>query len=787
MIVDDPLNYLMNYCKNAVVDSLRKIFGSEFKLEVIIRQPKDLKHGDLCTPSSFAIAKRVGMKPEDVANTIKENIDMKKNPLIKEIRVIGGFVNFVLDSEKVSELVITSISNKDHTYGSMNQLKGKKIMVEHTSANPIHPLHIGSGRNSVFGDTLARIFKFLGADVVRHFYINDVGLQVAITSFGYMHTEGYKNDIKPDHWIGGLYAITNTILELKKIKERINRLRDQIIKNCTNFRKSFLKTLILIKKELEDENIQELERQIKPIYVTISIISEMTKSIHSWIYYIDQLKNAINEVQTNIFQSKLFKELRKKYDFLNDFLDVFNAFVNGGGDFEVGTSTLLNEFYEIQDLLNVAKELEVKFPDLYSKLYWKIYQISNIDQEISKILIEYERGNDEIKRIIRTISSLTIEGFKETLSKLDIHFDSFDWESDLIFQGYVDEVFKRLSKSGYLIYEDPPSKAVILDIPRACLEREDVRKVFGISEKDIEKAKKEGKLDELLPPKLVLRRSDGSTLYTTRDIAYTLWKFEALKVDEVYNVIGIEQKLPQRQVAAAMILMGYHDILEKFHPAHYEMVDLTGFSMAGRRGRYITIDELYEIALVRTYDEIRTLLEERKILLKKYEDIEEKKLKEIVEGVAVGAIRFSLLNIAPTKRLTFDIELTRALKLEANTAPFIQYSHARACSILREWGREVPKEINYSKLNTEIEKRIILKLSEFPSVVDTAARTLRPDLICQYAISLALMFSDFYSKIKVLNIKDKELEKARVKLVDSIRIVLRNALNLLGIKPLERM
>ncbi|MGQ4832507.1 MAG: arginine--tRNA ligase [Candidatus Asgardarchaeia archaeon] len=782
MILDDPLQYFMDECKIAVEDALKKAFGESLKYTVVIREPKNPKLGDLCTPSSFPLSKVLKRKPEEIAKLIGENIDLQKYPFIKEVNVIGGFVNFTLDAKMVSEKTLRSISYLNEKYGSKMQYSGKKILVEHTSANPIHPLHVGSGRNSVYGDTLARIFSFLGAQVLRHFYVDDVGLQVAITSFGYNLLSRREINIKPDHWIGGIYAITHTLLELNKLNEKVTSLRERINIQSGKLKNLLLEFLLFVRKE-QNESLQTIEKVIKPIFDKLSISSEMLSSPITWVYYIDRLTKILDDLQAHLFK-KQNQEVLEQYPIGKELLSTvrYHTKMNEGS-----LKTLLSEIKEINENLEVSRELEMKFPLLFRDLYIKIKGHPDAEKEISNMLILYEQGDNTIKKVIREVANLALEGFKDTLNKLDISFDSFDWESDLIFNGYVDEVIKRLDQSGYLIHEAPPSKALILDLPRACLERRDIREVFGISEKDIENARKKGTLEDLLPPKLVIRRSDGSTLYTTRDIAYTLWKFENLGVDEVYNVIAIEQKLPQKQLIAAMILMGFSDIMKRFHPTHYEMVDLTGFSMSGRKGRYVTMDELYSIAVARARDEIKLLLEERKKLLKKYESFDERSLEKIAIDVAKGAIRFSLINIAPTKRLTFDIELTRALKLEANTAPFLQYSHARACSILREWGKDIPTEVNFSKLNTEIERKLILKLAAFPSVVETAARTLRPDVIAQYAISLALNFSDFYSKLKVLNLEDKELEEARVTLVNAVRIVLRNALQLLGVPALEKM
>jgi arginyl-tRNA synthetase len=142
------------------------------------------------------------------------------------------------------------------------------------------------------------------------------------------------------------------------------------------------------------------------------------------------------------------------------------------------------------------------------------------------------------------------------------------------------------------------------------------------------------------------------------------------------------------------------------------------------------------------------------------------------------------LNAVPTKVVTFTWD--KVLDFEQNSGPFIQYAHARACNILKK-AEKIPKTANYNLVDKELEKLLFQKLSLFPEIVSKAATELRPDLVCEYANNLAATFNSFYASIPVLAAETNELQNIRLLLVNSVRIVLRNALQLMGITAPAQM
>jgi arginyl-tRNA synthetase len=196
--------------------------------------------------------------------------------------------------------------------------------------------------------------------------------------------------------------------------------------------------------------------------------------------------------------------------------------------------------------------------------------------------------------------------------------------------------------------------------------------------------------------------------------------------------------------------------------------------MSSRRGRYITLDEVLDGAAERAYAEVS----------RRSPHLSVQKKKQISEFVGKGAVKYALISVDPTKPVVFTWD--RVLDFEKNSAPYIQYSHARACSILQKASRE-PKNADYSLLTDPIERVIILTLARFPEVFLDAAENLRPNAIADYVNALADRFNRFYTKLPVIKAKSSGLSDARLSLVDSTRIVFQNALKLLGIEAPEMM
>ncbi len=373
----------------------------------------------------------------------------------------------------------------------------------------------------------------------------------------------------------------------------------------------------------------------------------------------------------------------------------------------------------------------------------EIYVAANksVDEAVAKALQKnYERGAAETRKIFDFIVETALEGFRGTFKDYNIHLDKFVRESDFVFKGDVRAIVDKLKKSPYWFEEE------------------------GMSAVDLEKYG--------IDKELVLLRSDGTTLYTTRDLAYHQWK---LKTADCINVIANEQTLQQKQLRAGLDMLGVPDAEKRVRHLSYELVTVPGMRMSSRSGQFISADELLASGEELAMTEIR----ERKL------EIPESESEHIAKAVAAGAIRFNIVRITPLKPIEFKWD--DALNFEGESAPYLQYSHARACRILEKAGGHGKADFGSaaSQLSPE-DKKLILALSKFPEVVEASAADLKPNLVANYLFTLGEAFNRFYFKCPVVD-SPEPLRSARIELVKSFKQVVANGLSLLGIEPLERM
>jgi arginyl-tRNA synthetase len=358
-----------------------------------------------------------------------------------------------------------------------------------------------------------------------------------------------------------------------------------------------------------------------------------------------------------------------------------------------------------------------------------------VDKEVSEILNSYERMDPEIALKFRKMVEMCLEGQRMTLDRMNVFYDRFVWESGFVRDGSVNRIVDQLSKTEYARRKDG---ALSLDLTS-----------FGMDKE------------------FVLTRADGTSLYTTRDIAYHVWKLEGC--DMAINVLGEDQKLAMQRLDAALRIVG-----EKKFPTivFYSFISLPEGRMSTRKGVVVNLDDLLDEAIARAYIEVD----------KRRHDLSEEKKRSISEAVGIGAVRFDIIRVAPEKGITFKWE--QALDFEKQGAPFIQYSHARCCSILEK--EKPPATVDYSLLKEKEEVALVKKISMLPYVIGQASTELKPHFLATYARELAESFNQFYRFVPVLS-AEPGIREARLALVDGSRIAIAASLTMLGVEALEEM
>jgi len=360
-------------------------------------------------------------------------------------------------------------------------------------------------------------------------------------------------------------------------------------------------------------------------------------------------------------------------------------------------------------------------------------------KDVEKLMRKYESEDEAVVKKYEAVVKKCLSGTQASLERLNIRYDLFVWESEFVRGGAVEEVMEELKQKGNVKF-DGTGSALLL-------------KLEGIEKE------------------LVIQRTDGTSLYTTRDLAYHRWKSD--RCDRVIDVFGKDHELVSQQLSKALEILGVK--VPEF--VIFEFVSLPTGSLSTRAGRYIAADELMEKIEERAYEEVA----------KRREDLDEVKKLEIARKVGIGALRYDMVKVSPDKHITFVFD--DALDIEKKGAPFIQYSHARACSILRaaeERGFSIADDYDASLLKESSEKELIKMLSLFENIVEEAASELKPHLVAKYARELAESFNLFYKDCPVLN-AEEAVRKGRLILVDCAKTVLSDVLDVLGIESPEEM
>ena len=385
--------------------------------------------------------------------------------------------------------------------------------------------------------------------------------------------------------------------------------------------------------------------------------------------------------------------------------------------------------------------------ELYAEATRRLEENPQWESEVRQLYARWDRQDPEIVELWRRTRAWSVEGFQHLYDILDIDFDRYYANSEVEFLGK--EIVEELLAKG--IAEDlRPEDAVIV------------------------------RLDDLLGREtekyrvLVILRSDGTALYATEDLALAKLKFEEYDLDESIYVVDVRQSLHFQQVWKTLEIAGYEWASDCRHLA-YELVNLPGnVVMASREGTVVLLEDLIREAKSRALE----------VVEEKNPQLDDRVKQTVSRAVGLGAIKFPMLDRDNTRIVTFDWET--ALDFNGQAAPYIQYAHVRANSILRKFEKDLPAIHTPEYPLEEAEIGLIELLSRFPAVVQDAARDLRPLHITNAAYELARAFNSFYRLCPVLT-AETEVRDFRLRIVDASRQVLASSLDLLGIEAPEVM
>ncbi|MBQ3476559.1 MAG: arginine--tRNA ligase, partial [Clostridia bacterium] len=273
-----------------------------------------------------------------------------------------------------------------------------------------------------------------------------------------------------------------------------------------------------------------------------------------------------------------------------------------------------------------------------------------------------------------------------------------------------------------------------------------------------------------MPPALILR-SDGATLYITRDLAAAKYRKDTYNFDKSLYVVAYQQNLHFRQLFKVLELMGYEWYKQCEH-VNFGMVSFGGESLSTREGRVVYLDDLLHEAIAKA----RAIIEE------KSPDLEDK--DEVARQVGLGAVVFFDLYNNRIKDIDFTWE--RALNFDGETGPYVQYTHARACSVLRKAEGVEKAKPDFATLSDPFSQDVVRLIEQFPDILKSAVNRSEPSMVTRFSVDMAQAFNKFYYENKVM-VDEPGTRAARLLLTDAVRQVLKQALYLIGVEAPERM
>ena len=356
-----------------------------------------------------------------------------------------------------------------------------------------------------------------------------------------------------------------------------------------------------------------------------------------------------------------------------------------------------------------------------------------------QMLVDWEAGKPDVIALWKKMNAWVYAGFDETYRRIGSDFDKVYYESDTYLLGK--ELVERGLKQG--VFEREADGSVWIDLTADGLDRK------------------------------IVRRKDGTAVYITQDIGLAVRKYEEFRSDLSIYVVGDEQNYHFKVLKLICQKLGLPSSDGIFHLS-YGMVDLPTGRMKTREGTVVDADDLL--------DEMIAEASRKTKELGKTEDFSFDELEELYDTIGLGGLKFFLLRVDPKNRMVFNPE--ESIALQGFTATFIQYTYARTKSILRKTDAV---EIPLTSPLLPLEKKLIVELERFPAVLEQACTEMNPSVVAAYAFDLAKTFNSFYREHSVADAETPEKKWLRVRACYLTATVIRNAMNVLGIRVPERM
>lgn len=440
----------------------------------------------------------------------------------------------------------------------------------------------------------------------------------------------------------------------------------------------------------------------------------------------------IGHIRSTVIGNSIYK--------IYDFLGYDTIRINHLGDYGTQFGKMICAYRKWGNKEDVIREPIKSLLSYYTKFHEEAEKDPSLEDEARAIFVRLENGEPEEVELWQWFRDESLREFNRVYDMLGITFDSYNGES--FYSDKMPAVVQEL-KDKSLLVEDNGAQIV--------------------------------KLDQFDLPPALITKSDGSTLYITRDIAAAIYRKNTYDFYKNIYVVASQQNLHFQQWKKVIGLMGYDWADDCVH-VPFGLVSMEEGTMSTRQGRVIFLEDVLNRAVEQT----------RKIIMEK--NVNTENVDETAREVGIGAVIFNELSNYRIKDYVFSWD--KVLNFEGETGPYVQYTHARACSILRNAGEAVmasAKEgFDASRITSDSAHALIKLIYEMPEVIAEAGEKYEPSIVTRHIVDIAQAFNKFYHDEHIL--VDDETEKtAKVALVMAARNVIRNGLDLLGMKAPEKM
>ena len=410
--------------------------------------------------------------------------------------------------------------------------------------------------------------------------------------------------------------------------------------------------------------------------------------------------------------------------------------INHLGDWGTQFGKLISAYRRWVDEEALEKDAIGELLRIYVKFHEEAEKDPELEKEARLNFKNLEDGSEEETELWNRFKDLSLKEFNKVYDMLGIKFDSLAGES--FYSDKMDAVVQEIDDKGLLV--DSNGAKVVM-------------------------------LDEYNIPPCMIKKSDGATIYATRDLAAAIYRKKTYDFHKCIYVVGTPQALHFKQVFTTLKLMG-HDWADDCKHVGFGLVKLANKKLSTRNGDVVFLEDL----LNQSVEETLKIINEKNPNLKNKE--------ETAKKLGIGAVVFTYLKNNRERDIVFDWK--EILSFDGETGPYVEYSYARGKSVLRKAG-ELTGEVDYSKLSSKEEFELAKLLGGFNDAIMNAINKLEPSMVTRYVIEVAKAFNKFYNAHGILNAEDNDVKLARVKLVEATCQVIKNALNLLGIDVVEEM